>query len=111
MAYFRSEGPKRRQPRTLALSVLIFVLIFAVFLLSLSSMSESTARRQRESLEKALDRSVAYCYAIEGSYPESLSYIKANYGLSYDEERFFVDYVYQGGNMLPDITIIERGEG
>ena len=65
---------------------------------------------QKESLESALIRNITYCYAVEGSYPESLDYLKEHYGLTYDEDRFFVDYQVIGANILPDVTIIEKGE-
>ncbi len=55
-------------------------------------------------------RSIANCYALEGEYPESLEYIKENYGLVYDEDRFFVDYRVSGSNIMPDVTIIDIKE-
>lgn len=55
-------------------------------------------------------RSITYCYTIEGAYPESLDYLKEHYGLVYDEDLFFVDYRVSGSNILPDITVIERGD-
>ncbi len=54
-------------------------------------------------------RSITHCYAVEGTYPSSLEYLKENYGLTYDETVFFVDYQTIGSNILPDVTIIERG--
>ncbi len=60
-------------------------------------------------MDNALTRGVTYCYTVEGSYPESLEYLKENYGLIYDEDLFFVDYKVEGSNILPDITIIEKG--
>lgn len=97
-----------RPRRGLAVSVAVFLAVIIAFLAMLESVSGSTDRRQRESLERALNRCVTYCYAVEGEYPPSLSYIRQNYGLYYDESRFFVDYRYLGGNMLPDITILEK---
>ena len=47
---------------------------------------------------------------MEGSYPESLEYLKEHYGITYDEDRFFVDYKIVGTNILPDVTIIEKGD-
>ncbi len=111
MVHFQPTHPTGKPRHVLAASLAGFAAILLVFLLSLESMSDSTARRQRESLEKALNRCVTYCYAVEGAYPESLAYMKEYYGLSYDEGRFFVDYRYQGGNILPDITILEKEDG
>ncbi len=100
---------KKRSSRTLLISAAVFLAVLLGFLWALNSVSAGTNRRQRESLEKALDRCIAWCYAVEGAYPDSLSYMKEHYGLRYDEEHFFVDYHSRGGNMLPDVTILEKG--
>lgn len=102
----------RKQKHTvpkMALSVGVFGLIALTFFQGVSSISEGTRKRQRESLENAIMRSVTHCYAVEGSYPANLNYLKEKYGLTYDENVFFVDYQPIGSNILPDITIIERG--
>ena len=37
----------------------------------------------------------------------SLEELLEKYPLAYDRERFTVDYRFLGGNLLPDITILE----
>lgn len=96
--------------RKFVLSVCAFALITGVFYQGVESLSSSTQKRQKESLENALIRNITYCYAVEGAYPENLDYLKEHYGLTYDEDRFFVDYQVIGANILPDVTIIEKGE-
>ena len=102
---------QKRSPsdfRGLWLSICIFLLIFVLFYSGLGHLSEDTVRRQKETLENALNRSITYCYAVEGAYPESLAYLKSNYGITYNEDLFFVDYRLYGANIFPDVTIIER---
>ncbi len=94
--------------KKLHLSLLAFLLLVFIALSGLNDISNRTSDSQRESLERAIERSVSHCYALEGTYPPSLEYIKNHYGLTYDEDRFFVDYRFIGSNMLPDVTIIER---
>lgn len=89
-------------------SLAAFLVIFLLFIQGIYSVSDSTVRRQKESLENAIMRDIVYCYSVEGSYPESLEYMQENYGLTYDKELFFVDYRVNGANLLPDVTIIER---
>ena len=91
-------------------SILVFLAIALLFFQGISSVSSGTRKRQKESLENAITRSITHCYAVEGSYPASLEYLKENYGLTYDENLFFVDYQTIGSNILPDVTIIEREE-
>lgn len=88
-------------------SLALFLFLFVCFSLGIRSLSADTERRQRENLETALNRSIAYCYAVEGAYPESLSYLAEHYGLTYDHDRFFVDYRILGANLYPDVTILE----
>ncbi len=96
------------QPPKFILSVCVFLAVLLLFVQGISSFSEGTVKRQKESLENAIMRSVTYCYTVEGSYPGNLEYLKEYYGLTYDENLFFVDYRTTGSNILPDITIIER---
>ncbi len=109
MSRFQYKNQSRK-PSGFLLSVLIFLAILVIFIQGISSLSDSTLRRQKESLANAITRSVTYCYTVEGAYPENLEYLKKNYGLTYDEDAFFVDYRVIGANVLPDITIIEKGD-
>ena len=96
-----------RLPHISAFSVLFPVLLL-IFLFGVSSIQETTLEKQQESLETALTRNITHCYAVEGFYPPSLSYIEEHYGLTYDKELFFVDYQPVGSNMRPSVTIILR---
>ena len=90
------------------LPILAFIVLFILFLQGIGSVSESTLSKQQESLETALERSISQCYAVEGSYPPSLEYLKQHYGLLYDEDSFFIDYEYYGSNLLPEVTVLRR---
>lgn len=103
---FQTEKKSRPQLRLL-LSVSVFAVILLCFYLGIQSLSADTDRRQRDSLEEALNRSITYCYAVEGAYPESLEYLTKHYGLTYDHDHFFVDYHVSGANLYPDVTILE----
>ncbi len=94
-------------PKLIA-SILLFVVIFAVFSFGITNVSRETSEKQSESLELAISRGVAHCYASEGFYPENLDYLIENYGITYDTDKYFVDYNVLGENMFPDITIIEK---
>ena len=86
----------------------IFPVILIVFLLAIGSLRETTVTKQQESLESALMRDIAHCYAVEGFYPPSLDYIEEHYGLTYNKKLFFVDYQPIGSNMRPNVTILLR---
>lgn len=94
--------------RKMVFSIVVFIVVLAAFLGGISSLSDKTLERQKESLENALMRGITYCYIEEGAYPESLDYLREHYRFVYDEDLFYVDYHAAGANILPDFTIIEK---
>lgn len=90
------------------LPLLIMLIVLSAFVFFANSVSNTNTAREKEILQNAIERSITQCYALEGTYPGNLNYLEENYGLFYNKDRFFVDYQYIGGNLRPDITIIER---
>ncbi len=88
-------------------SIILFSLVIILFVMGTASLSEGSTKRQKDSLIDALSRDIVYCYATTGHYPESLESIRADYGLFYNEELFYVDYQVRAQNIIPDVTIIE----
>ncbi len=111
MNRFEQKNRSLWQKLIYLLPILAFIVLFVLFLQGIGSVSESTLSKQQESLETALERSISQCYAVEGSYPPSLEYLKQHYGLLYDEYSFFIDYEYYGSNLLPEVTVLRRTVG
>ncbi len=88
----------------------ICAVVIGVFTSSVNSFSRDNRQRQEQILSSALNRRITHCYATNGTYPRGLDYIKENYGLTYDENKFFVDYHISGANIYPDVTIIQKGD-
>ena len=88
---------------------MIFVLGFLIFfIVGVNTVDDTTSSEQAKSLETAVRRSVAQCYAVEGTYPPSLEYLEEHYGLLYDTDSFYIDYTAIGSNIMPDITILPK---
>lgn len=92
---------------TTLISAGLFLVIFVIFLYTVSRATAGSISEQQKNLSDAVDRAIIQCYVTEGRYPESFEYLKENYGLIYDDELFRVDYVIYGSNMKPDVTIIK----
>lgn len=96
-------------PRLISLLPLLAgIVILLLFLRGIQSVSDTTLAKQQESLETALARSIAQCYAVEGMYPPNLDYLKEHYGLTYDADMFLVDYQPIGSNLMPETTVLPR---
>lgn len=91
--------------RKTVLTLISFALILLVFLFAVNNASKGNVERQQESLEKAIQRDVTYCYATTGRYPKTLDYIERVYGLTYDKELFTVEYEVEGSKIPPVVTV------
>lgn len=88
---------------------LIWILAAAVcFFMAVSRLDAGQEQQGRLRLEEALRRCAVSCYASEGFYPPSVSYMQAHYGLQYDENRYIIRYELPASNLMPDITVLER---
>ena len=57
----------------------------------------------------AVKNAALTCYAVEGAYPDDVSYLEEHYGLPYDEENYYVRSEAFAANQLPEIRVMERG--
>jgi len=91
------------------LKLLLFAAMIALFLVLFLKVDTYEGQEETQMVKDAVRRAVLTCYAVEGSYPDTLDYLKEHYRLSFDEDRFFVTYQSYGVNMAPDIYVTERG--
>ena len=89
-------------------SCVCFLLAIALLFGAVHGLREDGIRRQRQALEEALGKSLLLYYSLEGRYPATVEELLEKYPLAYDRSRFVIDYRLQGGNILPDITILEK---
>lgn len=87
------------------LSVFIFIVVAGLLYGQIKNMSDEVQQSDADMLKAALENAVITCYAIEGSYPESLEYIEEHYGVKIDREKYFVDYENNLINMRPKISV------
>ena len=107
MNRFNKPSLKKRITESMNFSVFFFLIIIIAFMLGISFISSTSSKDQKQVLTDAVNKDIIHCYAIEGYYPPSLSYIEDHYGLTYDKDRYLVDYVPVGDNIMPSVTIVE----
>lgn len=101
----------RKNGSTLWLKILGAVMAAAILLMLLAALRNLTRDsdgRGKEQLEQSVRRCVMACYADEGVYPPDVDYMRENYGLQVDDSRYLVFYTVFAGNMMPDITVLEK---
>lgn len=68
-------------------------------------LSRSVSKEELTMAKESVRQAAVECYALEGFYPADLSHLRTHYGLSVDEELYFIDYQYAGANLMPEITV------
>ena len=101
----------RGQNRGLVFAVAVFVLIVAFFLFAMVSTQQRNDARETELVQAAIRRGIVTCYAVEGRYPSSLSYLYENYGVFVDESRYAVFYDVFASNVMPSVQVTRVGGG
>ena len=102
-----SDRKKRRSLPGFLVPLLVFLVIFLFVFRGIVSISDTTA--EKEMLEQTVYRDIVHCYASEGYYPSGIDYLKEHYGLTWNEERYWIDYQPIGSNLMPDVTVVKRG--
>jgi hypothetical protein len=103
------KGKQRTLARTLAVSLVVFALIISAAILLLNYIGTASDEAQAEIVREAVRGALTTCYAVEGAYPQSIDYLVENYGLAYDESRFFITYDAFASNVYPDIMVNLKG--
>lgn len=80
-------------------------------LAAVANLASGRSDEGRRQLEDTIRRTAVTCYAAEGVYPPTLTYMEEHYGLQVDEKRYTVFYDAFAENLMPDITVLENGDG
>jgi len=88
----------------------VMVLAVLCLLLAVSNLQTGESGRGRGQLEDSIRRAAVTCYAAEGIYPPTLTYLEDHYGVQVDTRRYTVYYNVFGSNLMPDITVLENGD-
>ena len=68
--------------------------------------SKDTLQKEQQLLEQSLKRGAVHTYALTGRYPESAEELIKDYHITYDSSRFVIEYVPNGSNLFPMISVI-----
>ena len=91
------------------LGPLVTVALVLAFLSAVAELDSDRSREGKRQLEEALTRAAVTCYSVEGFYPPDLTYLEEHYGIRIDRDRYTVSYVPAAENLMPDITVLEKG--
>jgi len=90
------------------LAAVILTAALLWFFTAVSGLKTGEGEKGRQQLEDALRQAAVACYAAEGIYPPTLDYLTDHYGVQV-EDRYIVFYEIFANNLMPEITVLEKG--
>ena len=90
-------------------AVLIFVALIVAFIFLVNNITSKGSGRELKIIKEAVKNAALTCYVVEGTYPDDVQYLRDNYNLSYNEEKYHVFYEPLASNLMPSIKVAERG--
>lgn len=88
------------------LPVIILAALCLIFYVGISYAGRETITQEQTSLRQALEQGAIRTYALTGHYPQSLDELLQDYNISYDADKFVVEYVPNGSNLLPSVSVL-----
>lgn len=108
MQIFEKKRTKFWNKIKLTLPAIFLALLCLIFLFSIHTTSQKTLLQEQQTLQTALESGAVHTYALNGRYPENLTQLLENYHITYDTEKFIVEYVPNGSNLFPSISVLLR---
>lgn len=104
---------RRRGSQLLAVIALplVVICVLLLFTAALNNLNSDRHDESRRLLEDSLHRAATICYAAEGCYPPTLEQLCERCGIQIDQNRFAVFYDCFAENLMPDITVLDKGYG
>ena len=106
MELFENRRKKFLRSLLLLFPVLFLVIACIVFTAGVGRTSGKTLLQEQNALEQTLKSCAVRTYAMTGEYPEDLSQLLDDYHITYDKTWFVVEYVPNGSNLLPSVSVI-----
>ena len=111
MDLFESTGRRIRRQIRRFLPVFVLAVLCLVFYLGISGAGTEAVNKEQTTLKQALEQSAIRTYALTGHYPQSLDELLRDYHISYDTDKFVVEYVPNGSNLLPSVSVMVLSSG
>ena len=93
--------------RSCVIPILFTAAMTGMVIFGLRQVEASSRAEGLRILEESIYRAVAKCYAVEGSYPDTIEYVESQYSVHIDRTKYVVHYEIFASNILPEITVIE----
>ena len=100
---------KRHIKKIIVASAIVATMIILTIFIK-NKVGRDLARQNEASVRSAVLNSCMDGYAVEGIYPQDISYLEKHYGLVIDHSKYIVSYDAFSNNLVPNIKVLWRGQ-
>lgn len=92
---------------TIIVFSILFIVVVTAFI-GLDRFWSNSGNKRLSSIEAALKKAAVQCYALEGSFPPDLEYLRQNYGIVLDKKHYYYHYEIFASNIMPEIGVYKK---
>ena len=111
MDLFEPTGRKIRRKLRFFFPFFLVAAACLLFYFGIIHIGSGTSAKEQESLKQALQNGAVRTYALTGSYPQNLDELLQDYHITYDPARFIIEYVPNGSNLFPSVSVLVQKGG
>ena len=90
--------------------ILLFAALMVWLAAGLGAARSMTEEKKQENVKQSVVNGAVLCYSVEGVYPENLDYLRENYGVKYEENKYLVHYKYISADIMPSVSVTVNGQ-
>lgn len=90
---------------TTLLPSFLFLLMLVCLLIGITKFDKIRKEQNLILTEQAIKKATIQCYANEGMFPSSISYLEENYYLNIDYDTYYIIYDSIASNFMPEIGV------
>ena len=106
MDIFETDRARIKRRLQAFLPILLLAAVCLIFYLGITGAGRETVTKEQTTLKRALEQGAIHTYALTGNYPQNLEELLTDYKISYDPDKFVVEYVPNSSNLLPSISVL-----
>ena len=99
-----------RDHKFITACLILAVLLIGIVCYAALNVTEEDIADREDAMQQTIRERALQCYVIENAYPESLSYLEENYGLTVNKEDYLIVYDLFAENQPPQIKVIYQGD-
>lgn len=105
------ERPAKKKTAAVVIWLAVILLLVCLGAIWLKNAQRSVREQQIKAIRENVLSAAVQCYAVEGVFPPDLEYLEQHYGLVIDKDAYIVTYEAFSSNIMPDVSVLVRGEG